>query len=101
VAERVLVNASDIGSDLGVGLLGKEKSGHAERVLVGVEQSLLFLAVGGIHAAQRDDLAHGLDVVSDALGLAVDVADVAAADAGAWTGRTIVSSASRTEPWNA
>ena len=37
-----------------------------------------FRPVGRVHLAKGDDLAHGLDVVADARGFAVDVADVAA-----------------------
>src|SRR5262249_22085034 len=42
----------------------------------GVEQRLLLGAIGGIHLPERNDLAHGLDVVADAFGFAVDVAHV-------------------------
>jgi hypothetical protein len=53
-------------------------SRHSQRVLIGVEQRALLVAIGGVHLAQRDDLADRLDVVADALRLAVDVLDVAA-----------------------
>src|SRR6185437_6861750 len=53
-------------------------SDHSQRVLVGIEQRVLLVAVGRVHLPQRNDLPHGLDVVADALGLAVDVLDVAA-----------------------
>src|SRR5690349_3124269 len=52
-------------------------SDHSQRVLVGVEQRVLLVAVGRVHLPERNDLPHGLDVVADALGLAVDVLDVA------------------------
>ena len=48
----------------------------AQRVLVDVEDGFHLAAVVGLHLPQADDLAHDLGVVTLALGLRIDVADV-------------------------
>ena len=49
---------------------------QTERVAIGFEQGVGFLADVAFQPAQRDDLAHRLGVVAGRLGLGVDVLDV-------------------------
>ena len=48
-----------------------------QRALIEDQQFLLLLAVGLVHATDPDDLAHDLGVEAGALGLGIDLLDVA------------------------
>src|SRR5215469_9803422 len=50
---------------------------EAHGLHVDVEERLLLLAVGGIHAAQAHDLAHDLGFVAGRLRFGIDFADIA------------------------
>src|SRR5947209_14095739 len=49
---------------------------QAERLAIGLEQRVGFLAGVGFHLPQADDCSHRLGVVAVGLGLGIDVADV-------------------------
>src|SRR5262245_61910957 len=57
-------------------IVGRQRSLEADGAAVDLEQGFLLLAVGGVHFAQADDLAHHLAVEASALGLGIDLADV-------------------------
>src|SRR6185312_2065534 len=54
----------------------RRRSLEANGPAVDLEQGFLLLAVGRIHSAQPDDLAHHLGVEAGALGFGIDLADV-------------------------